>query len=89
MKIDKRKWTMTVEVVGVFRGPLDVRDSHHDHTRHRVDRAAVDQMLHRALVQMEAAANAAGVYDMSTEEILGDCCIRLHFREPKSERNIS
>jgi hypothetical protein len=82
MKIDKRKWTMTVEVVGVFRGPLDPRDGH----RSEVEDAAVQQMVHRALVKMEAAANNAGGYDMSTEDILADCCLRLHFRDPKNMR---
>lgn len=82
MRIDKRKWTMTVEVVGIFRGPGKPTEE----KQHRVDQATVELLLHRALVQMEVAANCRGVCDLSTEDSLADCCLRLHFSDPKNEK---
>lgn len=84
MKIDRRKWTMSVEVTGVFRGPIGSSD--HERANHLVESRAVDHLLHRALVQMEAAANASGVCTITASEHTVDCCIRLHFNEPRNER---
>lgn len=84
MIIDKRRWTMSVEVVGVFRGP---RYKPGDHILWRTREDAVERLLHQALVQMEAAANQAGTLHLEIPgEIDADCCLRLHFRDPSNMR---
>lgn len=78
--VDKRKWTITAEITGVFRGPRYQWGEYM-----LVDEDAIKHLLHRALIQMETAANSAGECELKTldENSISDCSLRIHFREPR------
>lgn len=81
--MDRRKFTMTVDIEAVFVGQLQQTPD-----GWKVDDDTVKQLLFEALLSAEAAANQASVVKRQAkvrdvEGLTSAAVVRLHFREPK------
>ena len=80
--MDRRRYTMTVDVEAVFVGQLQRSDAH----GWRVDDDTANALLFEALLKAEAAANQSSTVKRTAvrevEGLTSSAVVRLHFREP-------
>lgn len=87
--MDRRRYTMTVDVEVVYVGQLQHSDAH----GWRVDDDTANQLLFEALLAAEAAANQSSTVKRTArvrevEGLTSSAVVRLHFREPKLKERV-